>query len=546
MTYDLALSRPDASTLRTRRAGWLLALLALPFFAGVALLLGKEAGWDFQNYHWYDPYALLGGRIGFDIAVAHHATYYNPLIDVPFFWLGSHFPAWVAGIWLGVQAGLGAALVGATAYRLIPLEDWRQRLAVAAILALAGMAGGGTLGEIGKTSDDIASGIGILASLLLLAGCLGRAVRADRADLLMILIPAGFLAGASPGLKLTTAPYVVGLTAALLALPGTPWRRLLRTSAFGIGVLLGIAAFGGFWFWRMWEFSGDPVFPYFSAFFPTHLVPPGDYRDPTFLPRDWWTRLTFPFVFSANSLKVAEWKFRDVHIAIAYVLVPLAALLALAGARPRKRLIDPVAARLLLVTAGVTYAVWLTMFAIYRYLIPLEMLSPTVIAVAAALLPISPRARLALVAVLLVGAQALASRGDDLRQSWAGKYVEVDMPPLPDPAHSLVLMTETQPLAYMIPSFPPDIPFLRIQGWLVGSKDKTFGLGAEMHRRVEQHDGPIYVLYWPKERGGTDRALADYGLAIDEAGCRTVPTNIEAVDGHGMSPEFCSLTRIQQ
>ena len=101
---------PDTEAMR--RAGWLLALLAIPAFAIVAILRGKEAGWDFQNYHWYDPYAFLNGPLGFDLAVAHHATYYNPLLDVPLFWMGTHFPAWVAGLWLGAQAGLGAALSG--------------------------------------------------------------------------------------------------------------------------------------------------------------------------------------------------------------------------------------------------------------------------------------------------------------------------------------------------------------------------------------------------------------------------------------------------
>lgn len=544
MTYAIDF-RTEAST-SIRRAGWVLALLALPAFAVLALAFGKEAGWDFQNYHWYDPYALLAGRLGFDIAVAHHATYYNPLIDVPFYWLGSHFPAWVGGIWLGLQAGLGAALVGAIAYRLIPLEDKRARLAAAAVLALAGMGGGGTLGEIGKTSDDIASGLGILAALLVLSANFQRVLRARRGDLAVILIPAGFLAGMSPGLKLTTAPYLIGFAAALLALPGTPWRRLLRIAAFGLGALLGIAAFGGFWFWTMWKFSGNPVFPYFNGIFPTHLLPPGDYRDPTFLPRDWWTRLIFPFAFSIDPFKVAEWRFRDIHIGIAYVLVPLAGLAALAGARPWKRLVDPLAARMLLVLAAATYCVWLFLFAIYRYLIPLEMLSPLIIAMAVAMLPWPVRIRIATIVVLLVAAQAVASRGADPRAGWDGKYVEVEVPPLDDPAHTLVLMTETQPLAYLIPEFPREIPFLRIQGWLVGSKDRVSGFGAAMHRRVEQHQGPIYVLSWPKERDGTDRALADYGLMIDEPGCRPVHSNIDGLIGLDMSPSFCPLTRIPQ
>ena len=98
----------SAESQAVRRAGFILALLAVPAFALLALAMGKEAGWDFQNYHWYDPYSLLAGRLSFDVSVGHHASYYNPFLDVPLYWLGAHFPAWVTGVWLGAEAGLGA------------------------------------------------------------------------------------------------------------------------------------------------------------------------------------------------------------------------------------------------------------------------------------------------------------------------------------------------------------------------------------------------------------------------------------------------------
>jgi hypothetical protein len=526
-----------------RRAGFAMAFLALPVFALVALALGKEAGWDFQNYHWYDPYALLNGRLGFDIAVAHHATYYNPFLDVPLYWLGVHFPAWVDGAWLGVEAGIAAALLGAIAYRAVKLDNPWARLAVAALLAAAGMAGGGTLGEIGKTSDDIAAGLGILASLLVLVSAFDRVVRANGRDFLLLGL-AGLCAGASPGLKLTTVPYVVGLTLAMLALPGSPYRRLLRAFVFGVGVLLGIGLFGGYWFWTMWRFSGNPVFPYFNDLFASPLVPPGSYRDDSFLPKDLLSRLIFPFLFSADSLKVAEWKFRDIHIAIAYVLVPLAGICALFSHSPRQRAVDPLMARLLLVFAAGSYIVWLFLFAIYRYLIPLEMLCPLIFVAAISLFPLAGLVRAAAIAIVLVAAQAAAWKGDEPRLGWAGRYVDVAVPKIERPADSLILLAETVPAAYVIPAFPPEIPFLRIQGWLIGSKDTTSGFGAEMHRRVAAHDGPLYVLYWPVERQGTVNALADYGLTLDDDGCQPVETNIQDLLDYGKPLLLCPLTRI--
>jgi hypothetical protein len=294
----------------------------------------------------------------------------------------------------------------------------------------------------------------------------------------------------------------------------------------------------------MWRFSGNPVFPYFNDIFASPLVPPGSYRDETFLPKDGVTRLFFPLIFSANSLSVAEWEFRDVHILIAYIMTPIAAVAALFK-RPKGRLlVDPIMARLLLVGAAGSYVVWLYLFGIYRYLIPLEMLSPLIIVSAVAILPLRPGPRLMIMIVLLGGAQAMAWKGDEPRFGWSGPYVGVTVPAIADPAHSLILMTETAPMAYVIPSFPPEIPFLRIQGWMIGSKDRSSVLGAEMYRRVSEHHGPIYGLYWPVEHEATVGAFADYGLVLDDAACQPVDTNIQEPIDQGRPLLLCPLKRI--
>ncbi len=38
--------------------------LALLFWAGFVILLGKDTSWDFRNYHWYAPYALFQSSHG--------------------------------------------------------------------------------------------------------------------------------------------------------------------------------------------------------------------------------------------------------------------------------------------------------------------------------------------------------------------------------------------------------------------------------------------------------------------------------------------------
>src|ERR1700729_3791937 len=93
------------------RAPWLapqeIAFLAFVVLAWAALVvaLGKDTSWDFRNYHWYVPYAYLNHRMGFDIAVAHQATFYNPTLDIPFYLLATHASAWIALGVLGAVQG---------------------------------------------------------------------------------------------------------------------------------------------------------------------------------------------------------------------------------------------------------------------------------------------------------------------------------------------------------------------------------------------------------------------------------------------------------
>ena len=51
--------------------------------------------------------------------------------------IGTYFPAWVAGTWLGIQAGVAAALIGGIGYRLFRFENKKQRLSVAVLIAIA-------------------------------------------------------------------------------------------------------------------------------------------------------------------------------------------------------------------------------------------------------------------------------------------------------------------------------------------------------------------------------------------------------------------------
>lgn len=330
------------------------------------------------------------------------------------------------------------------------------------------------------------------------------------------------------GLKLTHAVYAVGMCAAACTL-GRGTRRWLPFCIVALGCGLGFVVTAGHWMWQMWQFSGNPLFPYFNDVFQSPLLLGASYRDTSFLPDTWSDRLLFPFLVAADSRFASEWVLRDAKLPLVYVLAPLA-LYALWRHRWIHNAV-PVemqasgSASLLLVFASVSYVLWLTMFGIYRYLVPLEMLAPLLVAAMLWVLPLSTRARVAVVCFSLLSC-AWVVKWDRERYEWGGwtaPYVQVEAPLLAD-ANTLVLMAGTSPTAFVIPAFSPQIPFLRIDGWLTESNSDN-GLTRRMRERVVHHRGPLLMLYTPKEHDRALKAARHYQLSLSED-CEWVRSNV--------------------
>ncbi len=489
-------------------------------FALINVLVGKDANWDFLNYRWYDAWSLLHGRLETDVLVANHATFYNPLLELPFYELATHLPAVLAGFLLALAGTITFVPLFLLAEQGLPSLPVRYRVAIPTLIGLAGLLGGGVLGQIGIVSWDLPLGTLTLFALYILvredAACLRLASRHSTYALLL----AGFLAGSAAGFKLTAAIYPVGLVAGIAiasTLPGL--RRLWQIVLFSAGVGIGMAVFGGYWMARLYSAFGNPFFPYFNGLFHSDFAAAGSNRDTTFLPQDWLTAVFFPYFFSADSHRVAEYDFRDIHIALVFTLLPIL-IIARLWRRPAIELVQPVAAKFLLISVSVSYIAWEALFSIYRYIIPLEALAPLLIVLAVALLPLSVRFRVAIaVACLLLG--LLAIKVDFTRRAWGGPYVAIDLP-FEVPANALILMTGDGPMGYAATALPPTVPVLRVTSYLVA--DTRFA--ERIRQEIEGQAGPYFALLPPGQQAASQQALNMYRLKLDPAGCGEITANI--------------------
>src|SRR5205823_3391225 len=98
--------------------------------------------------------------------------------------------------------------------------------------------------------------------------------------------------------------------------------------------------------------------------------------------------------------------FRDIRVGVAYILLIVTIPVWLIARRRENPLIVPEVAGALFAFAALSYAIWLRTFAIYRYIVILEMLSPLLITAAVALWPLPSRARVLIAASILLWVQA--------------------------------------------------------------------------------------------------------------------------------------------
>ncbi len=529
---------PSKGHKKARRAAFFILSLAPFLFGALALYLGQDANWDLRNYHWYNAYAFLNGRFGFDLLPSQVPSFYNPALDVPFFLLGSHVSAKMTAFVLGTVQGLNFVLLFMLAHAALIVPNARQKVWVCAGLAALGMLGGGGIAQLGATFYDNVTSLGLFASALMVLRFWPLFLKEAPARALGLAFLSGVPAGLMMGLKLPSALFCVGLCGAILFVTG-PWRRRVWISfGFGLGVLAAAVVSLGPWAFFLYSEYGNPFFPYFDKLFPSAFSPPGSIRDIKFIPQTWHDRLLFPFIFAEFPQRVGEIPWRDLRLPLLYVLLPAAAFLRLVYGRNKRaadRFADFSTTRYLLWFAVLSYVVWLFAFAIYRYVLPLEMLAPLLIVLTIGLLPLraGPRAMLAGFALLAV---ALTVQPGDWgrRETWLDRTVEVSVPDLKDPQSLMILMAGYEPYSHVVPSFPPEIPFVRIQSNFI-NPEVPCGFNDLIRRRVAEHRGAYKILIPRYQFELAQKALRLFDLAFLPQKCQIVedhlyPSNLALCD----------------
>lgn len=531
-----------------RRRLVLCFLAGTPIGFGIASILVRQSyNWDLLNYHFYNPFAWLHGRHAIDIdAPVVPGAYFNPLLHLPLYLAINTLPPRLTGFMVGAVQGLNALLVFAIARLTLPPMPSELRDIAAIALGLFGAFAAGNLGELGTMFGDNVLSVAVLAGLLVLLTGAPVLAAASLFQAISIAIAAGVLVGLAAGLKPTMWIYGVGLGCAALTAPAPPARRLAVAAAVSLGLALGVAISGGFWMATLWQRYGNPLFPFFNHVFASPWGHANSHFNLHYQPKSLIDAVALPFRYPTNAKLVGEIRFVDLRVPLLYALgwVTGAAMLWRLARGSLGTTARPDHGRSAMVLAWLAgaYVPWVAMFAIYRYLIGLELLAPLGLVLLLDRLGLSGR-RLAWTACGLFVVVLVTLRFTGWGHvPWSAHHFGVEPPALTAPSRTIVLLPATEPTAFVVPFFPREVRFVRVSRWDLDSPQPPNGMERLARDTVARHDGIFHALFRMSERAIAVKALQQRGLRLESDRCERLVVRAEMHRSDGLL--FCPVERL--
>jgi hypothetical protein len=500
------------------------AFVAIAIAGAESIRLGQDGNWDLQNYHYYNPHAFLNARMGWDVAPAMAQSYHNPLIDLPFYLMvGAGTPPRMISFLMAMTTGIAAFFLLRIALALFPRDKFPDRGLWVGLATAIGVLGAAGHAVIGSTMGEWPPAALLIAAISVLVSATAR----DKRPSMRALATVGLLAGLAVGLKLTYGIFGAALLVASASF-GPPRERASRSFALAGFLLLGFLAAYGFWGVILQREFGNPFFPYFNGLFKSPYWEATGFFDNAYGPRDGLQALLFPFLFAWKSNLVGEVGFRDGRFAALYALAAACAVKYLLRRRSANTAgsfaMSPNERNAWWVVATFTlaaYLAWLASFGIFRYLVPLEMLTgPLIIGCALYLVP-EGKARRPAIAILALLLIASTKHGNWGRLEYGERYFEAHVPALP--RRALVILGPDQPLAHLVPFFPPDARFVSPSNNFLQPGQSNL-LARRISAIVADHRGSIFTL---EAQGGIEPGLRRFGLERDPAACAEVRSNLQ-------------------
>lgn len=341
----------------------------------VSCILTKfENNWDFMNYHYYNPWALLNGRMNYDIVPAGVNTFFNPILDFIPYGLIQLFNQQPSLYYAGQGVVFGLLIF--VFWKLASLF-FNNKTITGCMLSLlstvCAITGYGTWFQSGSSTGEIPLAIfGILALYLIF-----KMLKSPEKQTIKGFLLAGLIMGIALGLKPTIVYLCVATGLSLMLCYKHLNKPIHFVVVFAIGGFLGFLVSNGWWMWRLWVLFENPVFPFANEVIKSPYFDVINYSSKTYIPNG-WLKWVFPYVWMWGSLitgAFAETSFFDMRGIFYYTLfLGFVCFLFFHLKKSRELYYNHPIESFLFVLICLGYVLWLNIFSIYRYLIIIEMI----------------------------------------------------------------------------------------------------------------------------------------------------------------------------
>lgn len=457
-----------------------------------------EIGFDFLNYHYYNAFALLYNRLNYDIVPAGLHTFFNPLIELPFYFIIQYFNDQpmiayaLQGVWFG--------LLLFVFYKFCTLffEPNNILNVFLCLLTLAIAATGqATWFQAGTSSNEIQ--LALMAYIVLFF--LFKMVKYPEKQQAWKYFLLGCLLGFALGLKLTIIYICFSTGLSLIFCYKYLQKPLLFIGLFALGGLCGFLLSNGWWMYKMWVLYGNPFFPFLNGIFHSPYFDDFNFSDQRSIP-SLLNSLVFPYIWQYYAAIMC---FPDLRGKIFYSLALGCLIFVLCHPiRQSKRLINNHIWCFYTVFMVVSYILWLKIFSIYRYFLPIEMGAAVFFVKIIFSYQTKNNIKFILYYFAAIFLSFLLVENAQSHSAWPGLFREtkmIAMEKIKLPENTLVKLYN-YPVAGIIPMLSQQNRFRalghrHLDGvYMRGSDFVERGKFREMRDKIEaEHTGPVVVIY---------------------------------------------------
>ncbi len=339
----------------------------------ISAFLQYEAVWDFINYHYFNAWAFINGRVGYDVLLAGLNSFFNPLADVPLYYMIEYlndYPRiiyFIQGLWFGALWFVFYKIC----LMYLDVTTLRDKLVLILCLLIA-LSGYATFKQIGTSTNEVMLAFLVMSGLYLLL----KELFEIKSGNWKTFVLSGFLFGSAMGLKLTAFIYCVVIGFCLIVFYKQVKFPIRNILLFTFSGLIGFLVFDGFWLWKMWQMFENPFFPFANRFFKSSWLSAHNFTDNNFTPKNWSDFALWPLIQSFSFQRDEGKMFvADMRPAVIYFIFIGSVFVWLAkGVKNKNFAINPKWGFLILFFL-LTYVMWAAVFSIVRYYIVWEMLA---------------------------------------------------------------------------------------------------------------------------------------------------------------------------